>query len=330
MGDHGGMADRIPTIAAYFAAAVATRSDEPALGTIRGGELTWRTWRELWQDAQALAATERAAGVQPGDRVAQVSENRCEWIVTDLALHLLGVVHVPIHVTLSGEQIADQIATSGARLVFVSSAELLAKFACHLSHGETVIVHDEHAIGEDKPPLHEIQSPNVGGSAGASPSPAAPDDLATILFTSGTTGRPRGVMLSQRNLAWNAAAAADAHHDGTSKPGSTSCRSATSTPARAISIPGSTEVRGSYWARAARRSPVIAGSSSRQCSMACRTCSSGSPTASVRAVLRTRPRHSPVVFGDRMKLLVCGGAAVAPDVETWYADRGMPLLRVTD
>ena len=117
------------TIPAFLADAVARRGDEPALGMIRDGELHWRTWREVWRDAQALAATLRAAGVQPGDRVAQVSENRYEWIITDLALHLAGAVHVPIHVTLSGEQIAEQIAECGARLVFVSTAELLAKFA---------------------------------------------------------------------------------------------------------------------------------------------------------------------------------------------------------
>ena len=52
----------------------------------------------------------RIAGIAPGDRVAHVSENRYEWIITDLALHLVGAVHVPIHVTLSAEQIAEQIA----------------------------------------------------------------------------------------------------------------------------------------------------------------------------------------------------------------------------
>ena len=88
---------------------------------------------------QTLAATLHAVGVRPGDRVAQVSENRYEWIVVDLALHLLGAVHVPIHVTLSGEQIAEQIAESGARVVFVSTAELLGKFSGRLTRGETVV-----------------------------------------------------------------------------------------------------------------------------------------------------------------------------------------------
>ena len=104
---------------------VARRGDEPALGFIRDGELHWRTWHEVADDACRLAAEIQAAGIAPGDRVAHVSENRYEWIITDLAMHLAGAVHVPIHVTLSGEQIAEQIADCGARLVFVSSESCL-------------------------------------------------------------------------------------------------------------------------------------------------------------------------------------------------------------
>ena len=105
---------------------------------IRGGELHWRTWREVADDAAQLAAAIQAAGIAPGDRVAHVSENRYEWIITDLALHLAGAVHVPIHVTLSGEQIAEQIADCDARLVFVSSRELLAKFADRLDEHDPI------------------------------------------------------------------------------------------------------------------------------------------------------------------------------------------------
>ena len=172
--DHVGMVDdpRVLTIPAFLANAVERRGDEPALGTIRGGELRWRTWRRDWATtSQALAATLRAAGVQPGDRVAQVSENRYEWIIIDLALHLAGAVHVPIHVTLSGEQIAEQIAASGARLVFVSTAELLAKFAERLTHGETVFVHDEQDVRRGEATAGQAQQLAPRASQPPVPSP---------------------------------------------------------------------------------------------------------------------------------------------------------------
>ena len=147
-----------------------------------------------------------SAGIEPGDRVAQVSENRYEWVITDLALHLAGAVHVPIHVTLSGEQIAQQIADSGARLVFVSSEELLGKFAGLLEGKLQIIVHDAEA----KPQAGDRANSTISAPA-PSPQSPAPASLATILYTSGTTGRPRGVMLSQRNLAANAVALVEAH-----------------------------------------------------------------------------------------------------------------------
>ena len=136
------------TILAYLLAAVRERGLEPALGVIRAGQIEWRTWSELMGDVARQVSQIRVACVQPGDRVAQVSENRYEWIIADLALHLAGAVHVPIHVTLSGEQIAEQIAASGARLVFVSRVELLTTFDGRLSGNVPVLVHDEQAGGQ--------------------------------------------------------------------------------------------------------------------------------------------------------------------------------------
>ena len=129
-GNHDEMVgDLSQTIPAHFARTVARAGDQPRGGSIRGGELHWRTWQEVADDAARLAETIAAAGIAPGDRVAHVSENRYEWIITDLALHLAGAVHVPNHVTLSPSQIAEQITDCGAKLVFVSNRELLAKFA---------------------------------------------------------------------------------------------------------------------------------------------------------------------------------------------------------
>ncbi|HEX4413906.1 MAG TPA: AMP-dependent synthetase/ligase [Lacipirellulaceae bacterium] len=194
-----------PTIAEYFNRGVARHPHENALAEIRNGELHWLTWTEVYNRAAALAATQRVAGVEPGDRVAQVSENRVEWIITDLATHLAGAVHVPIHITLSAQQVADQIRNSGAKIVFVSTHSLLATFADHLPHNITVRIHDDSPIAYQPPaePGPDIIFP------APSPQPPVPTALATLLYTSGTTGNPRGVMLSHANLATNAAALAD-------------------------------------------------------------------------------------------------------------------------
>src|SRR3954453_4403491 len=131
------------TIAEFLAQSASERAGDLALGHVCDGQVQWHTWQEVWTAAQLLAAELQAAGVAPGDRVAQVSENRYEWVITDLALHLMGAVHVPIHVTLSGQQIAEQIRDSGAKVVFASDGERLANFANQLPENTICRLHDE-------------------------------------------------------------------------------------------------------------------------------------------------------------------------------------------
>jgi long-chain acyl-CoA synthetase len=78
-------------------------------------------WRELAGAVDRAAVVLQQLGVRPGDRVIQLSENRYEWIVLDLALQLAQVVHVPVHAPLAGPQVAQQVHDSGARVVFASS-----------------------------------------------------------------------------------------------------------------------------------------------------------------------------------------------------------------
>jgi long-chain acyl-CoA synthetase len=314
-----GMSDKDPvTIPEFLAATVAKRGREPALGHIRAGELHWRTWYEVADEAELLAGMIHAAGIEPGDRVAHVSENRYEWIITDLAMHLAGVVHVPIHVTLAGEQIAEQIIDSGARLVFASSDQLLASFAERIGSNVRVLVHDKWAA-----------TVTAHGNSPPTPRPhvPAPDDLATILYTSGTTGRPRGVMLSQRNLATNAAAAANAYGAG---PDQT----------RLCILPLShiyARTCDLYtWVYDGAR--LVLGESrdtlARDCQLVKPTALNAVPflyqriaekistsgAADQSAALRQ-------FFGGRMEHLTSGGAPLAPNVERWYAEQGLPVLQ---
>ncbi|HTM55264.1 MAG TPA: AMP-binding protein, partial [Pirellulales bacterium] len=152
-------------------------------------------------------------GVKPGDRVIQVSENRYEWIVLDLAILMAGAIDVAVHSTLTGPQIAYQIVDSGAKLAFVSGPEQAKKLAAaakDLPDGVRIVSFD--------PTSEEIRGQSVGlladTVAGCTEDQGRdiekrtlaelkPDALATLLYTSGTTGEPKGVMLSHRNLVFN-------------------------------------------------------------------------------------------------------------------------------
>jgi long-chain acyl-CoA synthetase len=318
IGDHGGMSEQVSvqTIPAFLAATVTRRADEPALSYICGGELHWRTWREIWTDAQTLAAAQRTAGVEPGDRVAHVSENRYEWIVTDLALHLAGAVHVPIHVTLSGQQIAEQIADCGARLVFVSTSELLAKFHNRLSGQVAVWLHDDQA---------DYRKEALLRPAARVPRPAvAPEDLATILYTSGTTGRPRGVVLSQRNLAANATAIVTAY-GGDSDETRLNVLPLSHIYARTCDL--------YTWVYCGSR--LVLGESrdtiARDLALVRPTTLSAVPfvyeriadSLNATGIANESSLHD--FFGGRMKRLTCGGAPLSPHIGSWYAERGLPI-----
>src|SRR5690606_1893342 len=97
-------------------------------------------WGEVGGDVARAAKMLRQLGVQLGDRVASLSENRSEWIVLDLALLVLGAVHVPIHATLSATQIVYQIAHSEATVLVLSGSAQAEKLTAHQAELECVLI----------------------------------------------------------------------------------------------------------------------------------------------------------------------------------------------
>jgi long-chain acyl-CoA synthetase len=203
-----------PTVVELFARRVEANGPEAALAFKREGQFRWLSWNDVAADVRRLAAALVSLGVQPGDRVALVSENRYEWIVTDLAIQLARAVHVPIHPTLAGPQIAWQLRHCGCRVMIVSgphqtaklaplSAELPAKLLCFSFDpcGATIAgqaVESFAALAERGNPSEGQRLEQVARET------LSPRSLATILYTSGTTGEPKGVMLTQGNIATNA------------------------------------------------------------------------------------------------------------------------------
>ncbi len=201
------------TIPAMFARRVAADGDKPALHFRKDGNFTSLSWNELASQARRMAAALVKLGVKPGDRVVQASENRYEWIVLDLAVHMARAIHVAVHSTLTGPQIAWQISNCGAKLVVVSGpeqAQKLAAAASQLPKGVKFVSYDPcdgEIAGQAIEPLSKYMA-EVTDEEGRKLEQQAlenttPDDLVTILYTSGTTGEPKGVMLSHRNLTSN-------------------------------------------------------------------------------------------------------------------------------
>jgi long-chain acyl-CoA synthetase len=157
----------------------------------------------------ALADAFADLGVGPGDRVMVLCDTRPEWHMMDIAVLDLGAVNVPIYGTLTPEQVAYQVQDSGARVAVAEDAEQMAKFLevrdrCpNLAH--LLQLEGERAAGVLA--LEELMSAAKDGAGERFWERAArinEDDLATIVYTSGTTGEPKGVMLTHRNIVTNA------------------------------------------------------------------------------------------------------------------------------
>jgi long-chain acyl-CoA synthetase len=144
-------------------------------------------------------------GICRGDRVAILSENRPEWTIADFATLLLGAVTVPVYTTLTGEQTAYILQDSGAKAIFVSSERHLQKVLAILDQTsvQKVIVMDPVETARAAH-MHRLMQKSVDatGIEGAARD-VTPDDLATIVYTSGTTGVPKGVMLTHGNMTSN-------------------------------------------------------------------------------------------------------------------------------
>jgi long-chain acyl-CoA synthetase len=191
--------------------------DKPDAMLVRVGEqYTPMSHRTLMDRIRRVRYGLTAIGIQRGDRVAILSENRPEWAIADYACLTSGVTDVPLYPSLPSEQLPYLLRDSGAVAIFVSTEAQAAKIAAirgEVPSLKTVIAFDESAGKHADLTIAQLEQ---RGAAGESPARTAefrteamrvePNDLATIIYTSGTTGEPKGVMLSHDNIYSNVAA----------------------------------------------------------------------------------------------------------------------------
>jgi len=179
-----------------------------SVGLKRKLDGTWApvTWREFAGQVRDTAAGLIAAGVQPGDRVGLMSRTRYEWTLADYAILTAGAVTVPVYPTSSLEQVEWILGDSGAVAIVVETDEHAGKVAA-ARPGLPALRHVWQIDGSGPGRLPSLRA------AGAQVTPEQVEerrrargaaDLAEIVYTSGTTGRPKGCMLSHGNILANA------------------------------------------------------------------------------------------------------------------------------
>jgi long-chain acyl-CoA synthetase len=190
----------------------ARKGDRPFLWAKREGSYRASSWRETAEAISALARGLRLLGIKPGERVGLVAENRPEWMIADLAIMAAGAVTVPAYTTNTVDDHRHILANSGARMVIVSTNALAARVlpaADQVTSIEHVITVEPLTMGQvSHPEIHAWSDVIAAGKA--APDDVAEtverigrDDTACLIYTSGTGGVPKGVMLSHANILAN-------------------------------------------------------------------------------------------------------------------------------
>jgi long-chain acyl-CoA synthetase len=194
------------------------------LGRCDGDRIVRTSGRELIERVRELGLGLQDLGLQPGERVALLSESRPDWLIVDFAILTSGAVTVPIYPTLATEQVAFILRDSEATMTVVSTMTQLDKviasspslpsmqivIATHLTETEASAARRHSTLrvltlAEVAERGHQMirQGWGLAKAFHDKAKNVLPQDLATIIYTSGTTSEPKGVMLTHANLAAN-------------------------------------------------------------------------------------------------------------------------------
>ena len=209
--------EHFPNLVTMFLTRAEAKGDAPFLWAKHDGRWQPTSWREASRQVAALAEGLGGLGLQPGDRVVLVSENRPEWLIADLAIMAAGCITVPTYTTNTTRDHSHILNNSGARAAIVSSQKLAKTLIPAVLLGSDchhVIGIEEIRTGQAADPItfhhwSDLVAGHIDMQAlGDRCSQMERADLACIIYTSGTGGAPRGVQLHHGALLQNIAAAA--------------------------------------------------------------------------------------------------------------------------
>jgi len=210
--------EHFPNLVTMFLTRAREKGDAPFLWAKRGGAWQSTSWAEAARQVAVFADSLKRIGLQPGDRVMLVSENRPEWLIADLGIMAAGCVTVPAYTTNTSRDHTHILGNSGAKAAIVSTQKLaknlipavLFSSECHRVIGiedirtgqapETIEFHhwNEMVTGQSDIAELEKRMAQVGRN-----------DLACLIYTSGTGGAPRGVMQHHGSILANIEGATD-------------------------------------------------------------------------------------------------------------------------
>ncbi|MEE1568758.1 MAG: AMP-binding protein, partial [Alphaproteobacteria bacterium] len=205
-----------PNLVTMFFEKAAERSGKPFLWAKSGGVYKPLSWGETAARVRALAAELKAQGLRAGDRVVLVSESRPEWLISDMAIMAAGGITVPAYTTNTSDDHLHILGNCGARAAIVSTPDLAARLFPAAQHTNSL----DFIIAMEPPHMAQtdgfrLLSWNQALQAGAAEEGAIEElaaglsrnDTACLIYTSGTGGAPKGVMLSHGAILSNCGSA---------------------------------------------------------------------------------------------------------------------------